>query len=62
VVGSSQPERRFRPFIHELGFADRGTPVKFWIGEGWTELGQMVTVATAQNRPRWSARKQTVLA
>jgi hypothetical protein len=61
VVGSSRPERRFRPFIRELGFADVGAPVQFEIGEGWTELGQMVKVSTHQNRQNWAARKRTVL-
>jgi predicted GNAT family N-acyltransferase len=61
VVGSSRPERRFRPFIHELGFADAGAPVQFEIGEGWTELGQLVTVCTDQNRQGWAARKRRVL-
>lgn len=62
VVGSSRPNRKFRSFLHELGFSDCGPVLSFTVGDGWVEPDQPVVAVTAANRPRWSARKLQVLA
>lgn len=59
VFGGMRPERKFRPFVEELGFKDFGTPQAATIEV--TELIQPLVTETHDNREKWAARKRAVL-
>jgi hypothetical protein len=61
VVGSSRTDRRFRPFIHDLGFTDSGPAVPIYLPSGVVEPGQPVVAQTAGKRDGWYARKVATL-
>jgi hypothetical protein len=60
IFGGMRPDRKFRPFVEELGFRDYGPPylVNFPPGK---DLVQPLVTETQSNRPRWAARKRAVL-
>ena len=59
VFGGMHPNRKFRPFIEELGFRDYGEPQLGDFPEG--NLHQPLVAETKDNREKWQARKRAVL-
>jgi predicted GNAT family N-acyltransferase len=57
VVGSLRPDRRFRPFIHDLGFADSGPALPFYFPNGVVDTHQPVVAHTNGKRDSWITRK-----
>jgi hypothetical protein len=60
IVGAYRTDRRFRSFVHELGFQSCGAPVGSQVAPPH-ERYQMVAVNTAGRRDHWADRKIAVL-
>jgi GNAT superfamily N-acetyltransferase len=60
VFGGMRPDRRFRPFVEELGFRDYGLPYLANFPPG-KEMDQSLVTETRGNRPLWAARKRAAL-
>jgi hypothetical protein len=60
VFGGMRPDRRFRPFVEELGFRDYGAPQLGGFPEG-RRMDQPLVTETRDNRPRWAVLKRAVM-
>jgi hypothetical protein len=60
VFGGMRPDRKFRPFVEELGFKNYGDPQTATLPEG-KRVDQPLVTETRDNHQRWLTRKQAVM-